>query len=89
MASRRSSRLSVRTTGTTIPDRGHQRLGGYEHPVWGRLEQPGTFIELSETPGRIAGPPPIIGAHTREILSELGYSVLEMANLHEKGGVAS
>ena len=60
----------------------------YEHPVWGRLEQPGTFIDLSETPGRIAGPPPMIGAHTREILSELGYSVLEMANLHEKGVVA-
>src|SRR5207249_8275554 len=35
---------------------------GYEHPVWGWLEQPGTLVSLSATPGRIAGPPPIIGA---------------------------
>ena len=41
----------------------------YRHAVWGRLEQPGRFLDLSDTPTRIAGPPPVVGAHTREILA--------------------
>ena len=41
----------------------------YTHSIWGRLEQPGRFFDFSETPTRIAGPPPVIGAHTEEILA--------------------
>ncbi len=45
----------------------------YEHPVLGRLRQFGELIDFSETPGRIAGPPPLVGEHTRAIMEWLGY----------------
>jgi crotonobetainyl-CoA:carnitine CoA-transferase CaiB-like acyl-CoA transferase len=60
----------------------------YEHPIWGRLEQPGRLFELSETPGRLAGAPPVIGAHTREVLLELGYTGDEADALRAAGVVA-
>jgi crotonobetainyl-CoA:carnitine CoA-transferase CaiB-like acyl-CoA transferase len=45
----------------------------YEHPVLGRLRQFGQLIDLSATPGRIAGPPPLVGQHTRPVLRQVGY----------------
>ena len=46
----------------------------YQHPFVGRLDQIGLVYGLSETPGRIQGPPLVVGQHTRELLRELGYS---------------
>ena len=60
----------------------------YTHSVWGRLEQPGRFLDFSDTPTRIAGPPPVIGAHTEEILRELGYDAEEVRRLGDNGVVA-
>ncbi len=60
----------------------------YDHPVWGRLEQPGTFVHLSDTPGRIRGAPPVIGADTREVLEQIGYSDAEIDGLRAAGVVA-
>jgi crotonobetainyl-CoA:carnitine CoA-transferase CaiB-like acyl-CoA transferase len=60
----------------------------YTHSIWGRLEQPGRFFDFSETPSRIAGPPPVIGAHTEEILLELGYDADRVEELRSSGAVA-
>jgi crotonobetainyl-CoA:carnitine CoA-transferase CaiB-like acyl-CoA transferase len=46
----------------------------YQHPFVGRLDQIGLVYGLSDTPGRIQGPPLVVGQHTRELLREVGYS---------------
>jgi crotonobetainyl-CoA:carnitine CoA-transferase CaiB-like acyl-CoA transferase len=46
----------------------------YQHPFVGRLDQIGLLYSLSETPGRIQGPPLVVGQHTRELMRELGYT---------------
>ncbi|HXQ58995.1 MAG TPA: CoA transferase [Acidimicrobiales bacterium] len=61
---------------TLLRDEGNAALGlvaDYEHAVLGRLRQFGQLIQLSATPGRIAGPPPRVGEHTRQILRDVGY----------------
>jgi crotonobetainyl-CoA:carnitine CoA-transferase CaiB-like acyl-CoA transferase len=45
----------------------------HRHPVLGRLEQFGTTIDFSATPGVVQGPPPVVGQHTRDILREHGF----------------
>jgi crotonobetainyl-CoA:carnitine CoA-transferase CaiB-like acyl-CoA transferase len=67
-----------------------ERLGmvaDYEHPLLGAMRQFGNVIDFSETPGRIAGPPPRVGEHTRQILEELGYTGVEMDELKASGVV--
>jgi crotonobetainyl-CoA:carnitine CoA-transferase CaiB-like acyl-CoA transferase len=46
----------------------------YQHPFVGKLDQIGLLYSLSETPGRIQGPPLVVGQHTRELMRELGYT---------------
>ena len=53
----------------------------YEHPILGTMRQFGTLIDFSDTPGKIHGPPPLVGEHTREILEWLGYEGDEMDRL--------
>jgi crotonobetainyl-CoA:carnitine CoA-transferase CaiB-like acyl-CoA transferase len=45
----------------------------YEHPLVGRMDMMGLLFDLSDTPGRVQGPPFMPGQHTREILRDLGY----------------
>jgi len=56
-------------------------VAAYEHPFVGRLNQIGLLFDLSATPGRVQGPPLIVGQHSREILAELGYSTAEIEEL--------
>ncbi len=52
-----------------------ERLGlvaEYPHPLLGRMRQFGSLIDLSDTPGKIWGPPPLVGQHTREVLNGIG-----------------
>jgi crotonobetainyl-CoA:carnitine CoA-transferase CaiB-like acyl-CoA transferase len=60
-------------------------VADYQHPEYGRFRQFGHLVHLSETPGRINGPPPRLGEHSRQVLAELGYSPAEMDDLRRKG----
>ena len=52
-----------------------------QHPKLGRFEHFGTTINFSDTPGRIWGPPPVVGQHTREIMAEYGYDEADIDRL--------
>jgi len=46
----------------------------YEHPTEGRIKTPGFPIRFSKTPSRVERGAPLAGQHTREILSDIGWS---------------
>jgi Predicted acyl-CoA transferases/carnitine dehydratase len=53
-----------------------------EHPVAGRVKMAGVPIKLSETSGSVEAPAPMLGQHTKEILSEiLGFTENEVEDL--------
>ena len=56
-------------------------VASYEHPFVGRLDQIGLPFDFSDTPARVQGPPLIVGQHSREILTELGYSPQQIEEL--------
>jgi crotonobetainyl-CoA:carnitine CoA-transferase CaiB-like acyl-CoA transferase len=60
-------------------------VADYVHPRYGRFRQFGHLVHFSETPGRIGGPPPLLGQHSRQVLEDLGYSTAEIDDLRAKG----
>jgi CoA:oxalate CoA-transferase len=56
------------------------------HQLAGDLRVPNFPVKLSETPGVVSSPSPVIGEHNKEILVDLlGYSNQELKNLEETG----
>lgn len=60
-----------------------------EHPTSGTVPQLAPVLKMSETSPQIAGPPPLHGEHTREILAEIGYSDAEIEDMIGSGAARS
>ena len=59
-----------------------------EHPVAGKLKMAGVPIKLSETPGSVDTPAPLLGQHTEEILKDfVGLTAEQIAELREKEAI--
>jgi len=57
-----------------------------EHPVAGRVTSVGPPVRLSDTPGRVRTPAPLLGQHTEEVLSaRLGLTGADIARLRDAG----
>ncbi|MDT3441962.1 CoA transferase [Pseudofrankia sp. BMG5.37] len=59
-----------------------------EHPLVGKVAHEGVVAHLSETPGAIRRPAPLLGQHTDELLVELlGLGPDELRTLHDEGAL--
>jgi crotonobetainyl-CoA:carnitine CoA-transferase CaiB-like acyl-CoA transferase len=64
----------------------HRELIQYvAHPTAGRMPMAAVPMTFSETPGRLASPPPALGAQTRDLLLAAGYGEREIDTLHTEG----
>lgn len=59
------------------------------HPVLGSVEQLGSPMRLSRTPCRRGPAGPQLGAHTRSVLAEIGFSAGEAEAMVASGAVAT
>ncbi|MFE7978803.1 CaiB/BaiF CoA transferase family protein [Streptomyces shenzhenensis] len=60
----------------------------YDHPTEGRVTVPGFPYKFSATPPRIDRGAPLVGEHTREVLTEAGLAEEEIEELFATGAVA-
>ena len=59
-----------------------------EHPTAGPVRLTGFPYKLSRTPAAVHQPPPLLGQHTAEVLTELlGYSAEQVTALQEQGAI--
>lgn len=56
-----------------------------DHPVEGKLLQVNFPLKLSETPGQVKSPSPLLGEHTAEVLKGLGFGEEEIQRLKSQG----
>lgn len=58
-----------------------------DHPTVGLFKMTGIPYKLSETPGTIKTPPPLLGQHTNEVLKSLGYTEEQIATMRQNGAI--
>jgi len=58
-----------------------------DHPTAGRVRAPGIPVRMDGTPPSVRTHPPLLGEHTAEVLSEIGFSAAEIAKLRKDGAV--
>jgi len=56
-----------------------------DHSRAGRMKTLGLPVKFSETPGRVHGPAPLLGEHSRAILAEAGYDDAAIDDLIARG----
>ena len=54
------------------------------HPAGGSVKVVGLPVNLSDTPGEVGPPAPALGAHTKDILTSLGYEKSDIVRLREQ-----
>jgi len=54
-----------------------------DHPEFGPISQNGVLMKFSDTPSKIWSSAPILGQHTREVLTEIGYTADQIRELEE------
>ncbi len=60
-------------------------LAECDHPVAGRIRMVGPPVRMSETPGSVRAPAPLLGEHTDDVLrTRLGLGDEELARLRQK-----
>jgi crotonobetainyl-CoA:carnitine CoA-transferase CaiB-like acyl-CoA transferase len=67
--------------------RAREMVQELEHPLLGKMKTIGSPTKFSETKVEIKTAAPLLGEHTEEILSKLGYSSENIQSFIEKGAV--
>jgi crotonobetainyl-CoA:carnitine CoA-transferase CaiB-like acyl-CoA transferase len=55
-----------------------------DHPVDGKIKQRGFPVKFADSKGQRFAPPPLLGQHTDEILTNLGYTAGDITKLKEE-----
>ena len=55
-----------------------------DHPKAGKIKVTGIPVKLSDTPGEVETAPPLLGQHTQEILTALGYNDNDLEKLKQE-----
>ena len=56
-----------------------------EHPKSGSIRNIGVAVKLSDTPGSVRTPAPLLGQHSEEVLCRYGYADADIAALKDAG----
>jgi crotonobetainyl-CoA:carnitine CoA-transferase CaiB-like acyl-CoA transferase len=81
---------SVRTVAETLEDpqlSARDMIQNLEHAAAGAIRVLGVPIKLSDTPGAVRTPPPLLGQHTDSILQELGLTSQDIAALRSEHAI--
>jgi crotonobetainyl-CoA:carnitine CoA-transferase CaiB-like acyl-CoA transferase len=77
--------LSIRDMLQHPQTRARDMVVAVDHPIAGRVETIGVPAKFSATPTEVSRPAPLFGQHTREVLSEAGFTPAEIEALFAEG----